>query len=113
MKIFFDQLQHDIKYGRHSESVNLLSQSRHLAEKAPEDRPKLNDTGWGGTGMLTKLFNQISVVDCLGRTCSFCVLFPFVQGTASLRNQRQRNIILRIPKLAKCDWSYGGFWKRQ
>ena len=47
MKIFFDQLQHDIKYGRHSESVNLLSQSRHLAEKAPEDRPKLNDTGWG------------------------------------------------------------------
>ena len=46
-KISLDQLQHDIKYGRHSESVNLLSQSRHLAEKAPEDRPKLNDTGWG------------------------------------------------------------------
>ena len=93
MKIFFDQLQHDIKYGRHSESVNLLSQSRQLAEKAPKDRPKLNDTGWGYWNVF-KAFNQISVVDCLGRTCSFCVLFPFVQGTAALRDQRQRNIIL-------------------
>jgi len=47
MKISLDQLQHDVKYGRRSENVNLLSQSRHLAEKAPKDRPKLNDTGWG------------------------------------------------------------------
>jgi len=73
MKIFVDQLQHDIKYGRHSESVNLLSQSWHLAEKAPEDRPKLNDTGWGGTGMFSKLsFRFRALIACVIRAAFVC-----------------------------------------
>ena len=75
MKIFFDQLQHDIKYGRRSESVNLLSQSRHLAEKAPEDRPKLNDTGWGGTGMFSKLSIRFQLLIALVVRAAFVCSF--------------------------------------
>ena len=55
MKVSLDQLQHDIKYGRHSESVNLLSQSQHLAEKAPKDRPKLNDTDWDRANLVMSI----------------------------------------------------------
>ena len=90
MKIFFDQLQHDIKYGRHSESVNLLSQSRHLAEKAPEDRPKLNDTGWGGTGMFSKLSIRFwLLIAWVVRAAFVC---SFLLCKVQLRNQRQRTL---------------------
>ena len=111
MKISLDQLQHDVKYGRHFEIVNLLSQSRHLAEKAPKDRPKLNDTGWGGTGMFSKLsFRFRALIACVVRAAFVC---SFLLCKIQLRFgiQRQRNLILE--QTCKIDWTHGGFWKHQ
>ena len=114
MKISLDQLQHDVKYGRHSENVNLLSQSRHLAEKAPKDRPKLNDTGWGGTGMFSKLsFRFRALIACVVRAAFVCSLKEFLLCKIQLRFgiSDKPNIILE--QTCKIDWTHGDFWKHQ
>ena len=99
MKISLDQLQHDVKYGRHSENVNLLSQSRHLAEKAPKDRPKLNDTGWGGTGMFSKLsFRFRALIACVVRAAFVC---SFLLCKVQLRFGISDSRTLYLNKLAK------------